>query len=368
MSEIVIEKAVLKRAMDFAALIPHQYSASVHIIQNAGRLFLYAAGMNQDLKINIPFLDSSEEEFSATLHKEKLQKIAGEISGTEITIKKTEKGFTIKGGGRMVYRMQVSERTPDIPDFDVAYGKCPDNLVGLFDMVHYACASDDARWIFNGVYLSQTGDTITAAATDGRRLAVISRKNENGSFPEKGVIIERKCIEKISKIFGKSEDMEYFLSDTGDGIFFRSESEAIDYRASIIDGEFPDYSQIIPMKFNYSIAMHRQDFMDSLRRVMVMSAPPSNQVQLTFKPDGVMGLHSSTADSGEAEDTIQCEFEQKKDDKEMVVALNGNYLLDILKHVRSDRITIGLNAPTQPVLIQDPDIPEYISVVMPMKI
>ncbi|MCB1167269.1 MAG: hypothetical protein KDK33_14000, partial [Leptospiraceae bacterium] len=131
----------------------------------------------------------------------------------------------------------------------------------------------------------------------------------------------------------------------------------------LIDGNFPDYRQVIPRKLDHEVKLNREALRLSLRQAAVLAAEPSRQVRLEFTP-GVLVVSSSTPDLGNVSDPLSCEYQGE----EVTIAFNSNYLLDVLGVLASEEIIMGFSTASAPTVIKDPDDGEFVAVVMPMKL
>ena len=94
-----------------------------------------------------------------------------------------------------------------------------------------------------------------------------------------------------------------------------------------------------------------------------MAAEPSKQVQLSFVSKA-LNINASTPDLGEASDSLENDYSGE----EVTIAFNSNYIMDILKVLPVENIAIAFSSPSAPAVIQDPADPDFITVIMPMKI
>lgn len=224
----------------------------------------------------------------------------------------------------------------------------------------YAAAEDDARYVFNGVYLLNESGKLTMVATDGRRLTRISRDIELPEM-EAGIIVPVKAIREITRLLGSS--------DTGSIAYDKKEHRLhfkigdVELITKLVDGTFPDYKQVIPKKLDFKVEIDRESLKKSLRQAAVLAAEPTRQVKLQYSPSVVM-VSASTPDVGDVNDTLPCDYSGE----ETTIAFNSNYLLDVINIISSDTVKTGFSTPSAPTVIMDPSDEDFIAVVMPMKI
>ena len=256
-----------------------------------------------------------------------------------------------------------AEEYPAIPTLgDKKFSDFPaDTAMEMIRKTSYAIAEEDARYVFNGLFMIPNGKKVAFVGTDGRRLAKIEREFP-GEMPfEEGVIIPNKAVRELSKLLDSGTEGKIAFEPRDRRIHFRLGT--VDLISKLIEGQFPDYEQVIPKKLSYSVKLERMTFENSLRQVSVMAAEPSKQVQLNFA-SGALNIHAATPDLGEAQDSLECEH----NGEEVTIAFNSNYIMDVLKVLPVESVAIGFSSPSAPAVIQDPADPDFITVIMPMKI
>lgn len=249
-------------------------------------------------------------------------------------------------------------------------GSMPDNSFKSFptavvqEMIRktsYSIAEEDARYVFNGLFIQNEGTKMSFVATDGRRLARISREFPTDMPFGEGIILPNKAVKELQKLLDSSESGMISFDEKERRVHFRIGS--VDLICKLIDGQFPDYRQVIPQKIEYKLPLNRAEFENSLRQVAVMAAEPSRQVRVGFQSDAI-SIVASTPDIGEAQDSINASFSGE----EMTVAFNSNYLMDVIRVITNDDIILGFTSPNAPAVVMDPEDADFVSVIMPMKL
>ncbi|MBU42575.1 MAG: DNA polymerase III subunit beta [Spirochaetaceae bacterium] len=248
------------------------------------------------------------------------------------------------------------------PIKDSHFKQFPPALVNeMIRRTSYAIAEEDARYVFNGLYMESEGDQAVFVGTDGRRLARIARNFPDSLPVDKGVVVPVKAIRELTRLIGNVEEgFVGFDKEEGRLYFKLGDVELI---TRLIDGNFPDYRQVIPRKLDHEVRLNREALRLSLRQAAVLAAEPSRQIRLEFSP-GTLVVSSSTPDLGNVNDPMSCEYQGE----EVTIAFNSNYLLDVLGVLNSEDILLGFSTASAPTVIKDPDDGEFVAVVMPMKI
>ncbi|MCS7204211.1 MAG: DNA polymerase III subunit beta [Leptospiraceae bacterium] len=230
----------------------------------------------------------------------------------------------------------------------------------MINKVFYASAVDDARIVFNGIFVEFREDLLHFVATDGRRLALIKRKEEN-FLNGRTMIIPLKSVKEIKRLLADSEEIQIAHNPNENQVYIKSGD--IYFSTKLIEGNFPDYTYVIPTDLPHRAEIYREDFINAIRQAMVFAPEPNKQVQLHFSPNILMVV-SSTPELGKVEDGIECNY----DGPNMAIGFNSNYLLDVLEALTSNHVVMSFKNPESPVLFHDPNDENFLCIVMPMKI
>lgn len=236
----------------------------------------------------------------------------------------------------------------------------PTVFLEMIKKVVYASSVDDARIVFNGIFVEFKNNLLHLVATDGRRLSLIKRI-EGDFLDRKKIIIPARSTKEIVKLISSSTDVYIAYHETQNQIYLKIGE--IYFSTKLIEGTFPDYNQVIPKEQKYKVQIRRDDFINAIRQAMVFAPEPNKQVQLHFKPN-ILIIVSSTPDLGKIEDGIECNFQ----DESMVIGFNSNYLLDVLESLDCENIIMTFQSPEAPALFFDPNDENFLAIVMPMKI
>ncbi len=234
-------------------------------------------------------------------------------------------------------------------------------LKDMLRKVTHAAALDTIKPVFNGVYLlSDAPGRLTAVATDSRRLSLISRSIENDIQMPEGVIIPLKTINEIIRLLVPGGNCRFSLFENQ--CFFRiGETEII---SRIVEGQFPNYKQVIPKQQNTTAMVETRKLTDSLRRAMVFTKEPANKVVLHFSEEALV-IEAKTPDLGESTEEIVIESNAKEG---ISLGINAQFLMDTLREIDSYSVVIGLTGQMSPVTISPEGDEDFLSVVMPIQI
>ncbi|TFH41896.1 MAG: DNA polymerase III subunit beta, partial [Chrysiogenales bacterium] len=234
-------------------------------------------------------------------------------------------------------------------------------LKEMLRKVIYAASGDSIKPVFNGVFFVSDGKgNVTAVATDSRRLSIVTRSIKNNIHFGDGIIIPLKTVNEIYRLLENSGTCGFSFNDTQ--CFFKiGETDVI---SRIVDGQFPNYRQVLPKEYLFEMEIEKKKFLDSIKRAMVFTREPANKIILNIG-NGKIIINASTPELGEAEEEI--DIKSKKDEK-LSLGINAQFLLESLKEIDSDYVKCGVTGEMSPMYISPSNDTEYISIIMPIQI
>ena len=313
-----------------------------------------------------------EEPGSVTFSARKLYEILKEIKDQEIAMTVTEDCLVTITTGRGEFKVVglPSKDFPPLPAIE-RDGLIPLPGTGLLQLIRktlFAVGDNDTRYVLNGLLVVVTNDggkpMIRLVGTDGHRLAMAEQKLETDkkSSPaqEEKVIVPKKAAAEIRRLLEEDED-EPMIGFTKNMLIFRKSGLVLTSR--LMEGNYPNYQQVIPKAGNKQIAVNRDDLEGALRRVSVLSQNKTYAVKLTFSKKAIT-LFSSHPDMGEANEEIPASF----NGEEFSAGFNARYLLDVLSVLESETVVLNMEASLSPCLIREKDNALFQAVVMPVKV
>ncbi len=252
---------------------------------------------------------------------------------------------------------------PEIPSFvdensiEIEQGV----LKEMIRKVMYAASGDTIKPLFNGIYIvSDLKGSISSVGTDSRRLSLITRTiNQNADFGE-GIIIPLKTIHEIYRLLESTGKCKF--SYKNNQCFFKIGNTEIVSR--IVDGQYPNYRQVVPKEYLLELEVETKRFLDSVRRAMIFTREPANKIVLNIQ-EGKVIIQANTPDLGEAEEEIT--VKSNKDEK-ITIGINAQFLIDSLKEMDSEYVRCGITGQMSPFTISPKDDNNYLSIIMPIQI
>jgi DNA polymerase-3 subunit beta len=217
---------------------------------------------------------------------------------------------------------------------------------------------DESRYALNGVLLSVQPGRLRVVATDGHRLALASRALPNGGGTATG-IVPRKAVQEVMRVLGAGEEVQVALVENQ--FILRMPNFLL--VARLIEGQFPNYEQVVPKGHPCRLAVSRALLAAAMRRVSVLSEERTKPVKLLLSP-GSLKLSASNPELGEAEESLAVDYSGE----ELAIGFNSRYVLDALGAVETDEVVAELKDGLSPGIIRSVEGEEYFCVIMPMRI
>ena len=249
---------------------------------------------------------------------------------------------------------------PRIPDLEKAeeIKISLEAFSNMLDLTSFSVSYDDTRPSLKGVLFIIKDNTITLVATDGRRLAKIKDKTLSNLKTEYKAIVPTKTIQELSRSLSREQEIKIYLDSNQIGFSFNG----ITIISRLIEGNFPDYNQIIPKEVETQLKINREQLFSAVKRTSLLTTHISQKIRMDLFKNKIVVLGSSV-ELGEAKEEIEIE----KQEKEMSIAVNPNYLTDVLKNIPTEDVLLELTETEKPMALKI-DGMDYIYVVMPMKL
>jgi DNA polymerase-3 subunit beta len=249
-------------------------------------------------------------------------------------------------------------------DMDIEFEMPAVELAKLIDNTKFAMATDETRHYINGIFLHSIKDEegkviVKIAATDGHRLAVSSSSLSTLKDEISGVIIPKKTVHEIRKTIESKKDVKILISRTkikiitGNNILI----------SKVVDADFPDYKRIIPQDNNNIATINKKEFSEAIDRVATVIITKDHKTLKLLLTENNVKLSASTNDGSFADEELAIQYDQEN----FNISFNPQYLLEILNHIKEDKIQLKLKNDTTPALISSADS-NNIYVILPIRV
>jgi DNA polymerase III subunit beta len=310
------------------------------------------------------------KEGAVSVSARNLYEIVKSLPETTVSLKKTPNNHLEVRSGSAEFRIVglPSEDFPALPRFDKVHFVSlePKLLLELIDRTSFAVSSDETRYNLNGVFFEPAGGSIRMVATDGHRLALAEAKVEGDFKLKKGVILPKKGLYELKKLLaeateGAEEKPKGDLGFVESSAIFRRPGLLLAMR--LIEGMFPDYRQVIPKAGEKVVSLGRQRFLETLRRVSLISSDKAHAVKLELGK-GNLRVLSQNPDLGEAKEDVTVAYQGEP----LKIGFNARYLMDVLQVLACDDVALELADDLSPGVLRPAMEEGYTAVIMPMRI
>lgn len=283
---------------------------------------------------------------------------------------KAEISFS-EDAGRMIITSGRSRFTlstlpaSEFPTVEEGAGQVEFNLAGstlkkLLEDTAFAMAQQDVRYYLNGMLWEAAAGTMRAVATDGHRLA-LSQTEMPFDLPEKiQAIVPRKGVMELSRILNDDEQIGVVIGAN----HVRVQSPEFRFTSKLIDGAYPDYERVLPRAGTKFINGQRETLRQAFARAAILSNEKYRGVRLQIEGN-LLKITANNPEQEEAEEEVVIEFEG---DGDLEIGFNVNYLLDALNALSGERARISLTDANSSALMESPDYPGALYVIMPMRL
>jgi len=236
----------------------------------------------------------------------------------------------------------------------------------MIEQTSYAICHDETKYNLNGIFVKTIIEDEVAklcmVATDGHRLCIAKHElsGETSDDLNKGVIFPKKGIFELKKM--TEEDTGIInIGFMDNNAVIKKENSTIIMR--LVDGEFPDYTRVIPAGNDKLLTVKRDQFLHSLKRMAILSSEKFKGIKFDISSDK-MEISSSNPELGEAREEIEINFTGN----DMVSRFNARYLIDVLNVLTSDEVELQLRDEMSPAILKPAGGTNFLSVVMPMRL
>lgn len=233
-------------------------------------------------------------------------------------------------------------------------------LRDALSQVLFAAATDETRPEISGVYFHFSEKELTLVATDSYRLAECKLALAEPVGADTSLIVPARTLQQVSRMLGQDEAVTMYLTQN-QILFVHQESELI---SRLIDGQFPDYRQIIPQQYSTRCTMGTADLVQAVRASSLFSRPGIHD--LTFQLDAEkqqLVLRAANAQVGENWRSVDAHIEGE----EQTIVFNSRYVLDGLGALGSDQTVFEMTNSANPGVFRPSTENGYLYIVMPIK-
>jgi DNA polymerase-3 subunit beta len=302
----------------------------------------------------------------STVPVKKLFGIVRELNGSEIEIEVDEKNTCIIHCGASLYKIHglSADEFPPLPKFkdDKKISMPQETVKAMLKKTSFAISTDESRYVLNGVFVSLKDHKMTVVATDGRRLALVDEEVDISEKSQGEFIVPAKAVNELNRLLQEKGDLEIKFSENQAAFKLKDDKGfSILLITKLIEGNYPNYRQVIPAETKERVPLQREEFLHALRRAEIMTSEKANSVRLTFGKNN-LAITANSPEVGEARESLAVNYKGK----EIAIAFNAKYLIEPLNALTEDEIFFELIDELSPgvLKINGP----FLYVVMPMRL
>jgi DNA polymerase-3 subunit beta len=303
---------------------------------------------------------------ATTIPVKKLFGIVRELMVGEIEIQTDDKQVTSINSVSSYFKVHglAAEEFPPQPKFkdDKKVILPQETVKAMLKKTSYAVSTDESRYVLNGIFISLKDNKMTLVATDGRRLALVDEEVEIAENGEGEFIVPAKAVNELNRLLQDKGTVEIKFGENQASFTLKDEKgQSILLITKLIEGNYPNYRQVIPGEAKERIALGREELLQALRRAEIMTSEKANSVKMAFGKNQ-LAITANSPEVGEARETLAVNYKGQ----DIAIAFNPRYLIDPLNALTEDEVFFELIDELSPgvLKINGP----FLYVVMPMRL
>jgi DNA polymerase III subunit beta len=340
-----------------------QALSGVQLLARGGTIELRATDM--EIGLRVPLAGEVVREGAAVLPARLLVDVVRALPGTDVSLelRPSEQDVEIRGGNATFHIRTL--RLEDFPPFPEAEDgtrvQVPAKaFVETVGKVARSASRDETRPVLTGILVSAAGEELRMVATDSYRLAVKETKLE---APLEGTVeanVPARALQELTRIVGAAEADALAVSVRTNQVVFEVDGAVLSSR--LIDGQFPNYRQLLPESYEHELRLGGGEITDVVRRISLL-AQKNAPLRLAFR-EGELTVSARTPDIGEASETIPVPFAGEP----LEIGFNPDFLRDGLESTDSTDVVLKLISPLRPGLIESADGSGFLYLLMPIRL
>jgi DNA polymerase-3 subunit beta len=358
--ELVDKLSVVSRIASNRAAT--QALSGVHVAVAGGNVTLRATDLEMGIETTLEAEVDGDGEFllPGRLLSEVARSLVGET--VEIEPRSSERDVEITCAGSSFHLRTLP--ADDFPRFPVPEGeplRIPAQaLTETVEVVARAASRDDMRPVLTGVYVTASGNEMTMVATDSYRLSFRRTEIEGGIGGDLEANIPARALRELGRILSAGSEEQAEVSLLANQAIFRAGGVILNTR--LIEGQFPNYKQLLPESYEHDVRLPREDFLSVTRRISQL-AQRNAPLKLSLSP-GELTVAAETPEVGDAKESMPAAFEGEP----LEIGFNPEFLKDGIDSVEGEEVLLRLISPLRPGLLQPVDNDDFRYLVMPIRL
>ena len=326
---------------------------------------------NLDLGIRCKIKAEVKETGAVTLPVKRLAGIVRELPNVDVTLDASPNHQVKLTSGGSTFRIMGigKEEFPPLPEFgeEKAYSLEQGELVTMLRSVAYAQSTDETRYILNGVYFNFRDGKLSLVATDGRRLALVSKEMDVPAASAGAIILPAKTVGELTRLLDKGEKVKINFNERRAAFQIATDKDTsglIDHvylYSKVVEGNYPNYQQVIPKETHQRIKLERELFLQCVHRAALVCSEKANSVKIKLTSN-LLELTAQSPDFGEAHESMAIGYSGP----DLQVAFNPAFLMDPLKALTKDEVFFEVKDEVSPGVFKT--LESFVCVIMPVRL
>ena len=341
-----------------------------NVLIEADKDFITLTTTNLDLGIRCKIKAEVSAPGAVTLPVKRLATIVRELPSLDVSVDAgANHHVKINSGGSSFRIMGIGkEEFPPLPESagETTFILAQDELVSMLKNVSYAQSADESRYILNGVYFNFKDGRFSVVATDGRRLALMSKEMEIPESSAGSITLPAKTVAELLRMLDKGNNVKVSFNERRASFQINVEKDtgglldSIYLYSKVVEGNYPNYNQVIPKETHQRIKLERELFHQCVHRAALMCSDKANSVKIKLSTNQ-LEITAQSPDVGEAHELMAIAYSGP----ELQVAFNPNFILDPLNALTKDEVFFEVKDEVSPGVFKTLD--SFICVIMPVR-
>jgi DNA polymerase-3 subunit beta len=338
--------------------------SNCHIEIKDEKIILTATDLEVSARITLQAKASTNGSFC--INTKNISDILRELPEKLLTMELNNNNLSLKCGDIQYSLLTISsDEYPNInfESSDKKFQIKSKDVLNIINKTSHAISTDETRLYLNGIFLQQIDSKLRSVAIDGHRLALLDTAEfiGNNNHLIDGVIIPKKGISELKKVAETYPDQ--ILDITLDDSFLYVYTENYFVNVRLISREYPKYQTVIPNKTSFKMKVEKNTLLNAIKRIKLLSNEKTNGIKLSIAQNNLT-LSANHPSLGHAVEKIDCSYTGNP----MDIGFNAKYLIESIGILPDEDITFEFNNELTPVVVKSESIPEYIGIVMPLKL
>jgi len=326
---------------------------------------------NLDLGIRCRIKAEVKETGAVTLPVKRLASIIREMPNLDVSVDASPNHQVKLSSGGSTFRIMGIGRDefPPLPEFgdEKAFTLDQSELKDMMKKVDYAQSTDETRYILNGVYFNFRDGKLSLVATDGRRLAVVSKEMEIPAASAGAIILPAKTANELSRLLDKGEKVKINFNERKCTFQIATDKDSsglvdsVYLYSKVVEGNYPNYQQVIPKETHQRIKLERELLLQCVHRAALVCSEKSNSVRIKLSSN-LLEITAQSPDFGEAHESMAIGYSGP----DLQVAFNPAFILDPLRALPKDEVFLELKDDVSPGVFKTLD--SFLCVIMPVRL